>query len=189
MEAQLRLAPTHRMSAEVARTAGKPCREAAVLVLLYPEDRRLNVLLTLRPDHMTFHPGQISFPGGRVEKGETHLEAALREAEEEVGLDPSTVDVLGELTSLYIPPSNFCVRPFVAFCPELPPLRPTDDEVHAILHVTVPDLFSERSLRREVWKLRGEDVEVPFYQYAGYKIWGATAMMLSELQACIEEIS
>lgn len=186
VDAQLRLAPTYRMNADMARIDGKPCRDAGVLVLLYPEEQNLNLILTVRPDHMTVHAGQISFPGGRVERGETHLDAALREAEEEIGLDRRAVDVLGELTPLYIPPSNFCVHPFVGFCADLPPLRPTDDEVHAILHVTLPELFNGKSLRREVWNLRGEQVEVPFFRYTSYKIWGATAMMLSELQVVME---
>lgn len=187
-DAQLAMAPAYRMDRKQASIDGKRCRHAGVLVVLYPEDEVLNLLLTVRPDHMTVHAGQISFPGGRREGDESMLDAALREAHEEVGLSREVVEVLGGLTPLYIPPSNFCVHPFVAFCPELPSLRPTDEEVHAVLHVSLSELFDFGSRKAEVWTLRGEAVEVPFYAYQSYKIWGATAMVLAELDAVLADI-
>lgn len=185
VSAQLRMAPSIRMNPRLADVSGKPCREAAVLVVLYPEGEGLNLLLTMRPPHMKVHAGQVSFPGGRREKGETLVEAALREAHEEVGLPPDEVEVVGSLTPLYIPPSNFCTYPFVAFCPSLPSLRPQDAEVHAVIHVSVDELFAPEARESGRWHVRGEEMDVPFYRYGPYRIWGATAMMLSELQAVL----
>lgn len=186
-EAQLRMAPAYRMDPEKASVAGKDCREAGVLALLFPLDDVPTLVLTVRRDHLPDHAGQISFPGGQRETGETLEEAALREAQEEVGLDPSEVEVLGVLTPLYIPPSNFCVYPFVGAMHHAPTLRPTDAEVGKILRVPLTHLLRPETTVHEEWILRGTPVEVPYFSVEGYKVWGATAMMLSELLALFEE--
>lgn len=188
VDAQLRLAPGPRMNLEMARIDGKPCRHAAVLALVYPNEDQFNLLLTVRSERLAAHPGQISFPGGGVEGDETLVETALREAEEEVALDPDDVDVIGGLTPLYVPPSNFCVHPFVGYSRVLPALHPSDDEVHALLHVNLSRLFDHGSFITERWTLHGSEIDVPMYRYASYKIWGATAMMLSELQAVMSDL-
>ncbi len=187
IDAQLRMAPIYRQDPSMARNVGKECREAGVLALFFPRDGVPTLLLTVRRDHLSHHPGQISFPGGQREHAETLREAALREAHEEVGLPPRTVEVLGELTPLYIPPSNFCVHPFVGVVPALPPLSPQDEEVGALLHAPLPLLLAPATRRSEPWTLRGQTVEVPFLDVDGHQVWGATAMMLSELLALFAE--
>jgi 8-oxo-dGTP pyrophosphatase MutT (NUDIX family) len=187
-EAQLKMAPAYRAEASVVAVEDKDCREAGVLVLLFPAGNALSIVLTVRRDHLPDHAGQIAFPGGQRERGETLRETALREAHEEVALDPACVDVLGMLTPLYIPPSNFCVHPFVGVAPEPLDLRPTDDEVGAILRVPIAHLLGPAALRRETWTLHGQDVEVPFFDVGGHKVWGATAMMLAELLALCKEV-
>ncbi|MDX1548812.1 MAG: CoA pyrophosphatase [Rhodothermales bacterium] len=182
-EAQLAMAPLYRQDATMARVDGKPCREAGVLALVFPLAGEPALLLTVRRDDLPDHPGQVSFPGGRREPGETLREAALREAHEEVGLHPGAVEVLGPLTPLYIPPSNFCVYPFVGVAAVLPALRPQDAEVEALLPAPLPHLLDPATHRREPWTLRGQQVEVPFLHVEGRKVWGATAMMLGELLA------
>jgi 8-oxo-dGTP pyrophosphatase MutT (NUDIX family) len=188
VEAQARMAPGSRAKPEQASVEGKDCREAGVLVLVYPgEDRGDGVLvLTVRRDHLPDHPGQISFPGGEREDNETLAETALREAREEIALPSEKVEVLGRLTPLYIPPSGFCVHPFVGVAPAAPDLHPADDEVAAILRVPLAHLLVPAVRQRETRSLGGEPVEVPFYAARGHKVWGATAMMLAELLALWE---
>ncbi len=183
LDAQLTMAPLYRQDASMATIEGKACREAGVLVLFFPRDDVPTLLLTVRRADLKDHAGQISFPGGSREAGETLRETALRDAYEEVGLPPADVDVLGELTPLYIPPSNFCVHPFVAMTPTIPNLQPQDAEVEAVLCASLPHLLNPATLKREPWMLHGREYEVPFLNVDGHKVWGATAMMLAELLA------
>ncbi len=187
-EAHLEMAPAYRHDAGLLSVRGKPCRHAAVLVLLYPKDNGMNVILTLRTDDLPDHPGQISFPGGRQEPGESLEDTALREANEEIGLGYGRVNVLGELSPLFIGPSNFCVHPFVAISETEPELAPLEEEVAAILHVPVASLFDPESVAVERWSLQGQMVDIPCIRFHHYKIWGATAMMLSELRAVLENL-
>lgn len=181
--AQLTMAPATRTTPSATAVDGKNCREAGVLALFFPQDDVPTLVLTVRRDHLTDHAGQIAFPGGRREAGETLRQTALREAHEEVDLPPDRVDVLGALTPLYIPPSNFCVHPFVSAVLYAPDLRPTDAEVGAILRVPLLHLLAPSTVTYETWTLHGRRVEVPFFDVDGHKVWGATAMMLAELLA------
>lgn len=188
-EAQLRLAPYQRRLEAAARIENRSCREAGVLALLFPLQGEPAIVLTARHPELRAHAGQIAFPGGRREDGETLEQTALRETHEEIGLAPDQVELLGPLTSLYIPPSNFCVFPFLGITPNLPDLSPQHEEVDAILHVPLRHLLNPAVLLREPWLLRGQEVEVPFFTYETYKVWGATAMMLSEIMALFEELT
>jgi len=183
--AQLQMAPEYRQTPEQLRIEGKPCREAGVLALLFPEQGRPHLLLVERPSHLKEHGGQIGFPGGRREPGETLPETALREAHEELGLPPEQIELLGALTPLYIPVSNFCVHPFVGTIAPLPELHPCPEEVQAVLRVPLAALLDPASRRRERWTIRGRDVMVPFFEVDSHRIWGATAMMLAELLALL----
>ncbi|WP_397547251.1 NUDIX hydrolase [Rhodothermus marinus] len=183
--AQLQMAPEYRQTPEQLRIEGKPCREAGVLALLFPEQERPHLLLVERPSHLKEHGGQIGFPGGRREPGETLQETALREAHEELGLPPERIELLGALTPLYIPVSNFCVHPFVGAIAPLPELRPCPEEVQAVLRVPLAALLDPAGRRRERWTIRGRDVMVPFFAVGSHRIWGATAMMLAELLALL----
>lgn len=186
--AHLEMAPAFRHDPGQLSVRGKPCRHAAVLVVLYPKDDGVYLILTLRTDDLPDHPGQISFPGGRQDPGEELQETALREAREEIGLDSNLVNILGELSPLYIAPSNFCVHPFVAVCDTEPELAPLEDEVAAVLHVPLASLFDRDASVVETWSLRGEIVDIPCIRFHQYRIWGATAMMLSELRAVLTRI-
>lgn len=186
--AHLPMAPLRLRPPESLRIEGKACREAAVLVLLVPgvDDHSAVVLTARRPD-LRDHAGQVSFPGGRVEPGETHEAAARREGFEEVGVPSDLPDVLGALTPLYIPPSNFCVFPFVAALAARVAYRPQEDEVAAMLEVPLADVLDPAARRVETWLHRGAPTEIPFFAVAGRRVWGATAMTLAELAVVVEE--
>ena len=174
--------PGHRAYFEVEGT----CLKAGVLVLLYERDGELRLLLTRRTELVLHHRGQISFPGGEQHPGESLEATALREAAEELGLDLGPVRVLGKLTPLFIPPSNYCIYPTVAFLPGAPDFKPQPDEVAEVIEVPVGHLAAPESLRLETWTIGSRTVNVPYYAYSACKIWGATAMVLAEFLALLD---
>ncbi len=181
LEAQLRMVPDPRPGNRTYQEVGDNCLKAGVLVLLYVREGRFFLALTRRTSKVAHHQAQISFPGGRMNQNETPVEAALREAGEEIGIIPKSLRLLGELTPLYIPPSNYCIYPVVAFAEDLPHFKPFPEEVEEIIEMPLDHLLDRKNLRRETRLIRGEEVSVPFYQFQEHKIWGATAMVLAEL--------
>jgi len=186
-DAHLAMAPQYPARQADLSVEDRACRNAGVLVLLLPPDNDPALVLTVRRDHLPDHAGQISFPGGQQEDNESLPETALREAEEEIALPSSSVQILGRLTPLYIPPSNFCVHPFVAGLDTAPDLHPTDDEVGHILRASLNHLLSPAARHVEPRTLNGTDVNVPYYDVSGHAVWGATAMMLSEFLTVVQE--
>jgi 8-oxo-dGTP pyrophosphatase MutT (NUDIX family) len=154
-------------------------RHAAGLLLMFPVDGRLHLLLTLRSDAVR-HGGQVSMPGGVVETGETFEQAALREAQEEVALAIEEIEVLGPLTSIDIPVSGFRLHPVVACAAARPHLHPADAEVARILEVDVDSLFDATAIGWRPMTRDGVTRQVPCIAVAGTEIWGATAMVLAE---------
>ena len=183
--AQLAMAPEPRQGHKAYFEVEDTCRKAGVLILLYVKDDRLRLLLTRRTERVLHHRGQISFPGGEQHPGESLEATALRETVEEMGLDLGAVRILGRLTPLYIPPSNYCIYPTVACVPGPLEFRVQPDEVAEVIEAPVDHLADPASVRRETWHYGGRDVEVPFYDFEGHKIWGATAMVLAELLALL----
>jgi 8-oxo-dGTP pyrophosphatase MutT (NUDIX family) len=183
--AQLAMVPEPRPGHKAYYEVEDSCRKAGVLVLLYIKAGRLLVLLTRRTEHVLHHRGQISLPGGEQHPGESLEATALRETVEELGADLGAVRVLGRLTPLYIPPSNYCIYPTVAFVPGPLEFRIQPEEVAEVIEAPVDRLAAPESVRRETWHYGGQDHEVPFYEFEGHKIWGATAMVLTELLAVI----
>ena len=181
------MAPRRPGVREALRIDDKPCRNAAVMALLLPHGPETSILLTRRPDTLNDHAGQIAFPGGRTEPGESLLDTALRETHEEAGVDPGRIDVLGPLSPLYISVSNYCVYPFAGALAEPPrELVPCSDEVERIFTVPLSLLADPSNRRIERWTIRGVPVDVPFFDVDGEVVWGATAMMLAELLALME---
>jgi 8-oxo-dGTP pyrophosphatase MutT (NUDIX family) len=189
LNAQLGMIPNPRPGHQVYTEVEDSCLKAGVLVLFYLCEGRLYLVLTRRTDRVDFHKGQISFPGGRQEKGEGLRQAALREAHEELDVDPDSIRILGMLTPLFIPPSNYCIYPVVAITDGRPDFHPSKLEVAEILEMPLDHLFDPQNIRREIWNIRGTDVEVPFYAFGDHKIWGATAMVLAELLEMIKGLS
>ncbi len=181
ISAQLTMAPEPRAGHKAYFEVEDSCRKAGVLVLLYVKDGRVCVLLTRRTERVLHHRGQISFPGGEQHPGESLEATALRETVEEMGLDLTAVRVLGRLTPLFIPPSNYCIYPTVASIPGPLAFHVQPDEVEEVIEAPVDHLTDPVNVRRETRHYGGRDVEVPFYAFEGHKIWGATAMVLAEL--------
>ena len=153
-----------------------------MLLLLYPFNGELAFVLTRRTEMVATHKGQISLPGGAQEPGETIQQTALREACEELRICLDTVDVLGWLTPLYIPPSDFEIHPTVAYITPRPVFEPDPVEVAEVLEMSLPMLLDDRFKVKERWEWRGQEIDVPFYRLGGHVVWGATAIVLSEFE-------
>jgi 8-oxo-dGTP pyrophosphatase MutT (NUDIX family) len=164
-------------------------RKSAVLVLFYPYSNEIYFPLILRPAYDGVHSGQVAFPGGRYEKTDENLvRTALREAQEEIGLRLNDVKVLGILTELYIPASNFYVLPVVAAIPYRPDFFPDPREVEDIFEIKLKQIADVSIIGSSEIQVRGVQINAPHYEINGYKIWGATAMMISELLTVIGSV-
>lgn len=164
-------------------------RESAVLIVFYPSDNQIFMPLILRPQYDGVHGGQMAFPGGRAEKEDESLErTALREAQEEIGVRVSDIQILGKLTKLYIPPSNFYVQPVVGFMSRKPEFYPDPKEVDKVIEISIEEMKNPAIIGRKVLNVRGIEVDTPFYDILDTTVWGATAMMISELLMVIESL-
>jgi 8-oxo-dGTP pyrophosphatase MutT (NUDIX family) len=181
LEAQLPFMPTP------PRTGWKPgefpsdARIAAGLLLLYPGERGVSLPLTVRASHLKRHAGQISLPGGATDEGETPTQAALREAYEEIGVDPGRIRILGQLTPVYVLVSGFTLHPIVGITDERPHFTPAAHEVEEVIEVSIEDLQDASNIRRGTRTREGIAIEYPYFDLRGNHVWGATAMILGEL--------
>lgn len=164
-------------------------RRSAVLIVFYPYQGSIYMPLILRPLYDGVHAGQMAFPGGRMERTDRSLiQTALREAQEEIGIRVTDVRVLGKLTELYIPPSNFFVLPVVGVLPYRPEFYPDPREVDRVIEVELHTLLDESIIGMNEIEVRGVTIDAPFYQIQEFRVWGATAMMISELLTVIDHI-
>ena len=162
-------------------------RHAAVLVLLYPDRGAWHLPLILRPQHMAIHAGQVSFPGGEAHCGEGAEQAALREFEEELGVPPDAMGLLGRLSPLYVFVSNYLVTPCVAWASSRPAFVANPAEVDQVLELPLSTL-QDPGARGVHWVRReGIEYRAPHIEFRGHRIWGATAMMLAELASVLED--
>lgn len=177
----------HRLMASASRlklmqSPNERTRRSAVLILFYPYLDLIHLPLILRPSYEGVHGGQVAFPGGRVERtDESLVRTALREAQEEIGIRVNDVTVLGQLTELFIPPSNFMVLPVIGCMARKPDFYPDPHEVEAVFDVSLPELIDDQIRTSRTLDVRGVSVEAPGFVVHDYYVWGATAMMLSEL--------
>ncbi len=180
-QAQLKMAPEPVDEGPGRRLeAPDHANRSGVLVLLFPnEEGELELVLTLRSRNID-HGGQLSFPGGRSEEGESPRETALREAREEVGVVEDAVRVIGSLSNLYIANSNNYVTPVVGYLEKRPQLTIDPSEVEEVFTVELSSLASKKNLEAEQWNLREYTYRVPYWKVHRVPLWGATAMMLSE---------
>lgn len=188
LAAQQRMSPQPRPGAQFPSFAESSVKEAGVLVLLYQYRDELRFFLTRRTESVGTHKGQISLPGGAREKGESLEETAKRETLEELGLDPSELEILdAPLTPLFIPASEFWVTPYVAYYHRVPELRVAQEEVVELISVPLALLLNDSAVFEEVREIRGISVLVPYFEIQSHKVWGATAMILSEFAAMLRQ--
>ncbi|HEX7588680.1 MAG TPA: CoA pyrophosphatase, partial [Anaerolineae bacterium] len=164
-------------------------KEAGVLILLFPGSAGLSFFLTRRTETVENHKGQVSLPGGSQMLGETLDQTALRETCEELSVEAARVSVLGgPLTPLYIPVSGFRVTTFIAHMPLHPRVFPEPGEVVEIIETPLALIVDEQNIEEEVWEIRGKKTIVPFFSVNGNKVWGATAMILSEFAEMLRQV-
>ncbi|MCP4359790.1 MAG: CoA pyrophosphatase [Chloroflexi bacterium] len=175
------MAPLNRQIQRPKNQSGN-ARVGSVLLLLYCHRGSHHLALTRRRDDLNSHAGQISFPGGKHEPGETIKVAALRETYEEIGVPPTAVTLIGDLTTIWIPPSDFRVHPFVGWVHSgaRPSFTLAKDEVAELLEVPLTHLLNPAARKEGPMQIRGAQFTVPYFDVEGYKVWGATAVMLSE---------
>lgn len=188
-DVQLAMAPLDRLEHLAADASDRPYRDAAVLALLYPDDRGdTRLLLTVRPDGMKQHAGQVALPGGRREAGETLTETVLRETHEEVLIPPDRIALLGTLTPLHVIPSKFNVHPYVGYSMEPPDLSVRTDEVAHLFGVPPVDLIRPERRKSRRQHIGQRERDVPYFDLEGHVVWGATAMMLAEFAAVLQAV-
>ena len=164
----------------------------AVLILLYPHgpgssaETTPHLVLTRRTAALRRHSGQISLPGGRFDPADgSLLRTALRETHEELGVDPSTLTVWGQLEPEGITASHYLIAPYIAYTPRRPDFRPARSEVAEVIEVPLSVLLDPTTLAEEIWEIRGAPRQVVFYRHGEHKIWGATARVLGKLVALL----
>lgn len=165
-----------------------PPRPGGVIVLLYEDDGIVRFPLIRRPDYPGAHGGQVSLPGGKAEAGEDAIQAALRECEEEIGVDSRRINVLGHLSNFLVVPSNYLVTPVIASIDHKPVFRPDPFEVSRIFHARLTDITAEDAIREKEIVAAGKyRMVAPHFEIENEIVWGATAMMLNEFRVVLSD--
>ncbi|WGH75743.1 CoA pyrophosphatase [Tenacibaculum tangerinum] len=184
LDSQFKLAPRLRTQFSEEFIQSKNPKKAAVLALFYPDNNnQTRFLLTERASYNGTHSSQISFPGGKFDKQDSTLQTtALRETHEEVGIHHNAIEIIRQTSNTYIPPSNFLVAPFIGFSEKTPHFTP-NEEVAKVIEVLVTDLLDDSNLTSvEMETSYMKNIEVPCFKLNNYIVWGATAMILSEIK-------
>ena len=188
-EVQWQMASSDRMIQNFLRIPGDDARIAAVLILLYPYNGSVFTVFMQRHNYDGVHGGQISFPGGKMEESDENIiHTAIREAQEETGIEPEKISVIGTLTPLFIPVSNMIVSPVVGWTDTKPTFNHQPEEVVFLIDADIKVLLDPAIVKTKPFSIRGEMISVRYFDYEGNIIWGATAMMLHELLTIIKKI-
>tara|TARA_B100001057_G_C22596931_1_gene851232 strand:+ start:209 stop:847 length:639 start_codon:yes stop_codon:yes gene_type:complete len=186
---QFKLAPDFRLGYDSEKIKANNPKKAAVLILFYPNEINDTIfLLTKRASYSGTHSAQISFPGGKIEEYDDNLcQTALRETFEEVGIEKNEINILRQITDVYIPPSNFLVTPFMAYSNKKLKFK-INKEVDTLIEVSIKDLLDDKNIRNvEIKTTYMDKALVPSFQLNNFIVWGATAMMLSEIKELIKK--
>lgn len=190
-KAQFRLAPFHRSVENESEILTDNVKESSVLILLFPEDNSVKTAVILRNEYNGAHSGQISLPGGQKEKSDrSAYQTALRESNEEAGINPEYIELCGELTSLYIPRSNFRVFPFVGTTDMKPEFSIDPREVKELIVFDLMEIINQEAVKYKTFRY-GEKLtfDAPGFYVGGHFMWGATAMIFGEFIEMIHEIA
>ena len=166
----------------------KNSKHSAVLILLFYKNNTWNFYLTKRTQYVNYHKGQISLPGGVLEGNELLKETALRETEEEIGVKSKDINLIGELTPLYIPVSNFKIFPFIGWLKNKPKIKIQNKEVERIFSISIDEFILDSTQKYKNDILRGNKVEIPYFDINNEIVWGATSVILSEFKKLILDI-
>lgn len=189
--AHMKMAPLERIQIlEVGFESAINARKAAVMMLFYPKDGITHLVLILRNTYPGVHSSQIAFPGGKVEEVDLDLKGtALRETFEEIGVHSDKIEVIKEFSSVYIPPSNFMVSPFLGITTSELEFILQEDEVAGIIEVPLTLLLDDTIVvTKKITTSYADLIDVPVFQFGDYAVWGATAMMLSELKEALKKV-
>jgi 8-oxo-dGTP pyrophosphatase MutT (NUDIX family) len=189
IEAQFKMAPAIRKPMPFDDIMKKEPVKSSVLILLYPNNGELSTVLIKRNEYDGMHSNQISLPGGKMDltdNDEAHT--ALREAEEEIGINVTDVKLIGQLTTFYVQPSNFIVYPFVGYIDYTPAFKPDPNEVQYLIEAPVSMLRDKSIIKQTDIKVRDFVINAPYYDIDEHIVWGATAMMLSELVTILDQL-
>jgi len=185
LTSHLKMAPRNRKEEyTVLNDTLSRARKSAVLILLFPENGKLKTVFIKRSEYDGIHSGQISFPGGKYETSDkTFDRTALRETKEEIGVDRDKIEILGQLSDFYIPPSNFLVKVFVGYSSQRPVYIPDKKEVQSVVEVNIDDFYDSRNITEKEFYSTSRQLKIsaPCYSINNVEIWGATAMIVSEL--------
>jgi 8-oxo-dGTP pyrophosphatase MutT (NUDIX family) len=163
---------------------------AAVMMLFYPKNGRTHLVLIVRNSYEGVHSGQIAFPGGKYESvDQTFEQTALRETQEEIGISPESIEIIMPFTNLYIQPSNFLVHPYLGICREEIIFYPDVNEVAEIIELPLSDFLDENLvISTKISTSYAENMVIPAFKINEHIVWGATAMMLSELKEVLKKV-
>ncbi|WP_335964363.1 CoA pyrophosphatase [Galbibacter sp. PAP.153] len=191
-ESHNKMAPAIRVQElEKLKLENKNPRKAGVISLFYPDEAlETRLLLILRKTYNGVHSNQVGFPGGKVELSDKNIEeTALRETWEEVGVSPKKIELVKQMSSVYIPPSNFLVQPFIGVSTNNLVFTKQDDEVEEIIEVLFTDFMDDTVVFEEsLTTSYATNIEVPAFKLNDYTVWGATAMMLSEVKEMFKKL-
>ena len=187
-QAHLKMVPIERILdvEKINKSANKP-RKAAVMMLIYPKNNKSHLALIVRNTYPGVHSAQIGFPGGKVELEDSTLtHTALRETHEEIGIHPDKIEVIKNFTTVFIPPSNFVVAPFLGISYSELEFIEQKEEVAGIIEFPLLDFLNEKTIVKKIMNTSyGNNIEVPTFKINDHYVWGATAMMMSELKEVI----
>lgn len=186
--AQMMMSPRHRNDRDIEISNQANPKLGSVLIMLYEEDGEIKFPLIQRPQYEGVHSGQISLPGGKMEEGESLIQTALREANEEIGVETDGLEIVGLLSPFFVWVSNFKVQPVLSAFYKKPAFNPDMYEAEEVIEVNLSDLMDEKNVKsKDIHTVLGYKIHSPYFDIMGKVVWGATAMMLSEFVEIVKK--